>query len=79
MDDRIVIHRHTLCNNCYTACNWWVFFNCATIIIHCATVAINYATGKEMHRQVGVDIVVTSGSFHDVMVAHWPRMPEIWV
>ena len=35
--------------------------------------------GKALHRQVGVGIVVTSGSLRCVMVAHWPGMPEIWV
>ena len=29
--------------------------------------------GKEMHRQVGVGTMVTSGSLRGVMVAHWPR------
>ena len=33
---------------------------------------------KELHTQVGVGIVVTSGSLCGVMVAHWPRMPEMW-
>ena len=32
-----------------------------------------------MHRQVGVGIVVTSGSLCGVMVAHWPGMPEMWI
>ena len=27
-------------------------------------------SGKELHRQVSVGIMVTSGSLHDVMVAH---------
>ena len=35
--------------------------------------------GKELHKQVGMAIGVTSESLHDVMVAHWPRMPEMWV
>ena len=35
--------------------------------------------GKELHRQVGVDIEVVSVSLHGVMIAHWPRMPEMWV
>ena len=34
---------------------------------------------KELHRHVVVGIVVTSGSLHYVMVAHWPRMPEMWI
>ena len=35
--------------------------------------------GKELHRQAGVGIVVTSGSLSGVMVAHWPGMPNIGV
>ena len=35
--------------------------------------------GKELHIQVGVGIVVTPGCLCDVMVAHWPGMPETWV
>ena len=35
--------------------------------------------GKEPHRQVGVSIAVTSQSLHGVMVANWPRIPEMWV
>ena len=34
--------------------------------------------GSELHRQVGVSIVVMSWSLHDVMIAHWPGMPEMW-
>ena len=34
--------------------------------------------GKELHRQVGMGIVVTAGSLHgEIVVAHWPGMPEI--
>ena len=34
---------------------------------------------KEPHIQVGVGSMVTSGSLHHVMVAHWPRAPQMWV
>ena len=30
--------------------------------------------GKELHRQVGVAIVVASGSMRGVMVTHWPGL-----
>ena len=33
--------------------------------------------GKELHREVGMGIVVTSGSLCGEMVAHWPRMQEM--
>ena len=36
-------------------------------------------SGKELHKQVGVGIVVTSGSLHGVMVTHWSGIPEMWV
>ena len=32
--------------------------------------------GNDLHRQVGMGTVVTSGSLCGEMVAHWP---EIWV
>ena len=32
-----------------------------------------------LHSPVGVGVVVMSGRLHVVMVAHWPRMPEMWV
>ena len=35
--------------------------------------------GKEPRRQVGAGIMVTSGSLHGAIVAHWPGMPEMWV
>ena len=35
--------------------------------------------GKQPHREVGVSIVVTSGSLHGEVVAHWPGMPDMWV
>ena len=35
--------------------------------------------GKELHRQVSVGIMVTSGNLHGVILSHWPRMPEMWV
>ena len=35
--------------------------------------------GKELDRQVGVSIVVTSGSLCGVMIEHEPEMPEMWV
>ena len=34
---------------------------------------------KELHRRIGVGIVVTSANLHGVMVTHWPRMPEMSV
>ena len=34
--------------------------------------------GKELHKQVHMGIVVTSGSLCGVMVAQWPGMPEMW-
>ena len=34
---------------------------------------------KELHRQVDMGVVMTTGSLCGVMVAHWPRMPDIWV
>ena len=35
--------------------------------------------GKELHKQVYVDIVVIPGSLCGVMVAHLPGIPEMWV
>ena len=35
--------------------------------------------GKELHRQVSEGIVVTLGSLHGVMVAHWPIIPDMRV
>ena len=35
--------------------------------------------GKELHRQVGVGMMVTSGSLRGAMVAHWLGMPEMLV
>ena len=34
---------------------------------------------KQLHRQVGMGIEVTSENLHGVMVAHWPRMSEMWI
>ena len=34
---------------------------------------------KELHRPVGVGIVMTSMSLCSVMVPHKPRMQEMWV
>ena len=36
-------------------------------------------SGKELYRQVGMGMVVTSGGLPGVMEAHWPGMPEMWV
>ena len=36
-------------------------------------------SGKELHTQVAVCIVVTSESLGGEMLAHWPRIPEMWV
>ena len=33
--------------------------------------------GNELHRQVGISIVVTSACLYGVMVVHWPRMSDI--
>ena len=33
--------------------------------------------GKELHRQVDMGIVMTSGDLHGVIVAHGPGMPEM--
>ena len=42
------------------------------IVVVCTDLA-----GKELHRQVGVGILVTLGSLNCVMVAHCLRIPEI--
>ena len=36
-------------------------------------------SGKELYRQVGLGIVGTSGSLRGIMVACWPKMPEVWI
>ena len=36
-------------------------------------------SGKEVHCQVGVGIVVTSGSLSGVIAANWRRIPDMWV
>ena len=36
-------------------------------------------SGKELHSQVDVGIVVTPGSLCGVLIAHWPGIPERWV
>ena len=43
-------------------------------VLGCADIS-----GKELHRQVGVSIVVTLGHLHGIMVAYWPGMTEISV
>ena len=36
-------------------------------------------SGKKLYTQVGMGIVVTSGSLRGLMVAHWHGMSEKWV
>ena len=50
----------------------------ATPALTCLVVSTDL-WGMELHRQVDVGMVVTSGSLHGVMVAYWPVMPAMWV
>ena len=62
---------------------WWSehFFKPKQLIRFDSTYAVVCTDlwGKELHRPVGVGMVMTSGSLHGVMVAQWPGMPEMWV
>ena len=47
--------------------------------MHVYVVICTDLSGKELHRQVGIGIVVTTESLCGAMVARWARMPEMWV
>ena len=46
---------------------------------YCSVVVCTDLWGKELHRQVGVGMVVTSGSLPGEIVAHWHGKLETWV
>ena len=50
-----------------------------TILGGTSVVGCTELPGKELHGQVGVGIVVTSGTLSGVMVGHWLGMPGMWV
>ena len=50
----------------------------SNIIVACIIVC-PHLQGNELHRQERVCIVVTSESLCGVMIAHWTRMPKMWV
>ena len=52
-----------------------IYYTTALLVTKHTVVVCADLWGKELHRQVGMGIAVTSG----VMIVHWPEMLEMWV